>query len=65
MKKGTFLIAKSGNQIYQVVGRWDKDIVLMPTQGNDEQVLIYGAVELENLIAEGRFRRLYDTGITK
>ena len=58
MKKGTLLTTKGGNKIYQIIGRWDKDIVLMPTSETDDQVLIYGPSELEGLIAEGHFRIL-------
>ena len=60
MKKGTLLRSKDGNKIYQVIGRWDKDIVLMPTSETDDQVLIYGTSELEGLIAEGHFRILHE-----
>jgi len=59
MKKGTLLISKGGG-FYQVIGKWGKDIVLMPTSETDEQVLIYGAGELDGLITAGRFRILHE-----
>ncbi len=53
MKKGT-LIA-SGNKTYQIVGLNGRDLVLVETSGNYDQVLIYGPEELWSLIEENRF----------
>lgn len=61
MKKGELLIDNSG-QIYQIVGRWNRDFVLAPVEENDEQVLVYTASELEALIGERKFGKLYKTG---
>jgi len=58
MKKGTLLRTRSSKNIYQIIGRWDKDIVLMPTSETDDQVLIYGPGELDRLIEDGHFRIL-------
>jgi hypothetical protein len=63
MKKGDFLITKTSEKIYQIVGRWDKDLVLAPVSSDDEQVLIYTASELETLISTGKLSKLYKTGI--
>ena len=60
MKKGTLLITKGSNKIYQIVGRWGEDIVLMPTSETDDQVLIYGSGELDGLIEKEHFRILYE-----
>lgn len=62
MNRGDFLIAKGNDKVYQLVGRWDRDMVLAPTSEADEQVLIYTASELETLIETGHFRKLYQTG---
>jgi hypothetical protein len=62
MKKGDFLIAKGSAKVYQIVGRWDRSVVLAPAGEDDEQVLIYTASELEELIAERQFSKLYKTG---
>lgn len=63
MQKGDFLLTKDVKKVYQIVGRWDKDIVLAPVSEDTDQVLIYGAAELEGLISEGHFRKLHKTGI--
>lgn len=60
MKKGEVLIYKSG-RVYQIAGRWDRDVVLSPVEEDDEQVLVYTASELETLISEGKFRKLHKT----
>lgn len=64
MKKGTLLITRDAKKIYQVAGRWGKDIVILPMSDEDDQVLIYGAGELDSLIADGHFRKLHETGVT-
>jgi hypothetical protein len=48
--------------VYQIVGRWDRSVVLAPVSDDDERVLIYTASEVEELIAEGQFGRLHKTG---
>lgn len=53
MKKGTLLV--SGKKTYQIVGLNGKDLVLVETSGNYDQVLIYGPEELWSLIEENRF----------
>ena len=53
MKKGTLLV--SGNKAYQIVGLNGRDLVLVETSGNYDQVLIYGPEELWSLIEENRF----------
>lgn len=61
MQKGDYFIAKRSEKIYQLVGRWDKSLVLA-SAGDDESVLIYTASELEELIATGEFGKLHKTG---
>lgn len=63
MRKGDFLIKRGSNKIYIIAGRWDKEIVLADTDEDSEEILIYGAAELENLIDKGHFGKLYRTGI--
>jgi len=63
MKKGDYLIKRGSEKIYIIVGRWDKDIVLADTAEDSEEILIYGAAELEGLISIGSFGKLYKTGI--
>ena len=53
MKKGTLLV--SGKKTYQIVGLNGRDLVLVETSGNYDQVLIYGPEELWSLIEENRF----------
>ena len=62
MQKGDYFISKRSEKIYQLVGRWDKSLVLA-SAGDDEEVLIYTASELEELIATGEFGKLHKTGI--
>lgn len=59
MKKGDAFITKDEKKIYFMVGRWGNDIVLASTDTDSDEVLIYGASELEGLISEGRFRKLF------
>src|SRR5665647_2364531 len=54
MKKGTCITRKDG-KAYTVAGRWDRDVVLAPVDGNDDQVLIYGKSELDDLIKTCHF----------
>lgn len=63
MRKGDFFISRAKEQIYQIAGRWGKDVVLVPVDDSDEQVLIYTASELEELIGIGQFAKLHPTGI--
>ncbi len=63
MKKGDFIISRSRENIYQIAGRWGKDFVLVPIDEADEHVLIYSALELEDLIERGSFGKLHPTGI--
>lgn len=63
MQKGDFLITKDSKKIYQIAGYWDRNVVLAPVGDDSDQVLIYTASELESLISEGRFNKLYKTGI--
>ncbi|WP_296562060.1 hypothetical protein [uncultured Acetobacterium sp.] len=62
MKKGTLLV--SGKKTYQIVGLNGRDLVLVETSGNYDQVLIYGPEELWSLIEENRFE-LVDEGKKK
>ncbi|MEL7568937.1 MAG: hypothetical protein AAGU14_00070 [Eubacteriaceae bacterium] len=62
MKKGDFLINKI-NCIYQIVGYWGTDVVLSSENESDDQVLIYTISELEEMIFEGYFRKLFKTGV--
>lgn len=62
MKKGTLLV--SGKKTYQIIGLNGKDLVLVETSGNYDQVLIYGPEELWSLIKENRFE-LVDEGKKK
>lgn len=55
MKKGTLITIGNGNKVYQVVGRYGKDIVLADTSENGDEVLIYDPTELQGLIDEKRF----------
>jgi hypothetical protein len=63
MKKGDAFITKDEKKIYFMVGRWGSDIVLASTDTDSDEVLVYGAAEFEGLISEGRFRKLFNTGI--
>ncbi len=60
MKKGTLLTIGNGKKIYQVVGRYGKDIVLAATSENGDEVLIYGPTELQGLIDEKHFELVLD-----
>ena len=62
MKKGTLLV--SGKKTYRIVGLNGRDLVLVETSGNYDQVLIYGPEELWSLIEEKRFEQVVE-GKTK
>ena len=64
MKKGALLTTGNGKKVYQVVGRYGKDIVLAETSENGDEVLIYGPKELQGLIDEKRFELVVE-GKTK
>ncbi|OXS26587.1 MAG: hypothetical protein BI182_02445 [Acetobacterium sp. MES1] len=61
MNKGTLLITGNKKKVYQVVGRYGKDIVLADTSENGDEVLIYGPTELQGLIYEKRFELVLDS----
>jgi hypothetical protein len=63
MKKGDYIVNKQGNKVYQMVGRWGREIVLAIANEDSEEVLVYGAKELEEMIAEGWFRKLHRTEV--
>jgi hypothetical protein len=63
MQKGDYLLSRDGKKVYQIVGRFDGDVVLESMSEESEEVLIYGPAELEGLISIGHFRKLYKTGI--
>lgn len=63
MKKGDYLIQRGSNTIYVIAGRWNKGIVLVDTDEDSEEILIYGAAELEMLISTGQFGKLYKTDL--
>ena len=54
---------RGNNKIYVIAGRWGKDIVLVDTDEDSEEILIYGAAELEGLMSAGHFGKLHKTGI--
>lgn len=60
MKKGTLITIRNGKKVYQVVGRYEKDIVLADTSENGDEVLIYGPTELQGLIEDKRFELVLD-----
>ncbi|NTW70660.1 MAG: hypothetical protein HGA49_00245 [Eubacteriaceae bacterium] len=65
MKKGELFRLNNTDSIYQVAGKWDLCIVLMPVSEKDDQVLVYELDELEALIREGRFRILHKLPIVQ
>lgn len=63
MQKGDYLLSRDGKKVYQIVGRYDRDVVLAIVSEDSDKILFYGADELEGLISEGHFRKLHKTGI--
>lgn len=63
MKKGEIFKTEGKDKFYQIAGRFGKDIVLAPMDEKDEQVLIYSASELEELIGIGEFGKLHPSNI--
>lgn len=63
MKKGDYIVNKQGNKVYQMVGRWGREIVLAITNEDSEEILVYGSRELEDLIADGCFSKLHRTEV--
>jgi len=59
MTKGTLLIIARSKACFQVVGFWQKDVVLAPITEGDDQVLIYTQGELKELLDSGYFRKLH------
>lgn len=53
MKKGDYIVNKQGSKVYQMVGRWGREIVLAIANEDSEEVLVYGAAELDAMIADG------------
>ena len=45
---------------YQIVGLKGTDIVLMPMDEDDDQVLVYTRSEMKELIGKGNFRKLLE-----
>lgn len=63
MQKGDYLLSRDCKNVYQVVGRYGRDVVLAIISEESDEVLIYDAAELERLITTGYFRKLHKTGI--
>lgn len=63
MKKGDFLIAKNGKTVCKIIGKWGCDFILENINKENEDVMMYGEIELQGLIEVGTFRRLHRTGI--
>jgi hypothetical protein len=63
MKKGDFLITKSGKTTCKIIGKWGNDFILENVNEPDEDVMMYSETEIESLIKEGTFRMLHPTGI--
>lgn len=57
IQKGDRFRTTYSNQVYEVAGRWDRSIVLMPINSKDEECLIYSAGEIEELLETGRFAK--------
>lgn len=55
--KGTVYQSEWGRK-YQVVGYWDKDIVLAPMASAESQVLIYTDSEITEFIENGSFKEV-------
>jgi hypothetical protein len=63
MQKGDYLLSSDGKNAYQIVGRCGRDVVMAIVSEESDEVLVYGAAELEGLISTGNFRKLHRTGI--
>jgi len=62
MKKGTYLITKSGKATLKIIGTWDGDLILENINEPDDDVMVYSRTELQSLIDEGTFIRLNSIG---
>lgn len=63
MKKGDAFITKDQKEIYIYVGRWGDEVVLAHLDSVKDDIYIYTPNELESLVTEGRFRRLFASDI--
>ncbi len=41
-------------RVYKLVGTWDNDLVFAPDDGLDDQVMIYSADEVRELLKTGK-----------
>ncbi len=47
------IITKRG-RVYKLVGTWDSELVFAPDDGLDDQVMIYSADEVKELLKTGK-----------
>ena len=57
IEKGDSFRTMYSGKIYQVVGKWESNIVLAPVNKEDEQCLIYTPSEIEELLEQREFVR--------
>jgi len=49
---------RSGGKVYEIAGKWDRDIILAPLEESDDECLIYTLGEMEEFLETGYFTRV-------
>ena len=58
IKKGNRFHAYYSNQIYEVVGKWNGNLVLASTAPGSDECLIYLAEEIEYMVSANQWARV-------
>ena len=58
IKKGNRFSANYSNQTYEVVGKWNGNLVLAPTAPGSDECLMYLAEEIEEMVSANQWARV-------
>jgi hypothetical protein len=56
-QKGERFRTSYSNRVYEIVGRWGSDYVLIPTDDMDNECMVYEGAEVRELLETGKFIR--------
>ena len=45
-------------KVYEIAGKWGRDLILAPTEENDDECLIYTPGEMEEFLETEYFKRV-------
>ena len=57
IKKGDRFRANYSNQTYEVVGKWNGNLVLASTAAGSDECLLYQAEEIEEMVSVNQWER--------